>query len=101
MKKTVTSIAGILALSSFALPAVAGPNWLVIHDAQQAHQHQHTIVKKEAPSRNDLILPLDHGPRALSTPWLNKEYEEEMAAKADKKTSYLASHSLFAKSAHA
>ncbi len=64
MKKT--HIALILAASiPFSTPALAGPNWDVIHKAEAdkaAHKHEHALV-----------LPLDYGPRAITTPWLNQE----------------------------
>ena len=64
MKKTVTNISGLLALSFFALPAVACTN-LKTSEAQKAPYQQHITLKKQTASRNDLILPLNHGPRAL------------------------------------
>ena len=100
MKKTVASIAVVAAFSTLALPAFAGPDWQVIHEAQKAHHQQHENAQKEASTTmHNMILPLDHGPRALSTPWVNKE--EELAAKADKKTSMLASHLIDAHAARA
>lgn len=64
-------IAMIATLSALAsLPALAGPNWDVIHAAEAdryAQQHDATIV-----------LPLDHGPRAHTTQWLNEERESEI-----------------------
>jgi hypothetical protein len=92
MKKTSMTLAGILAVS-FALPAMAGPNWAVIREAEMhkaAHQHQ-TSNKND--SATEEVLPLDHGPRAMSTPWLNKEREQELLAQAHKKkTSLFAYH---------
>jgi hypothetical protein len=101
MKKTSVTLAGILAVS-FALPAMAGPNWTVIQEAVKNHQaakqkqasHKDSIAQQE-------VLPMDHGPRALSTPWLNQKREQYLLAQAHKKkTSFLAYHSLGSKSFH-
>ena len=72
-RATVT--AGILT-ASVALSAMAGPNWEEIHEAES-----HKIVLQLPASH---ALPLDHGPRALSTPWLNKEHKLEMLLEARK-----------------
>jgi hypothetical protein len=70
----------------FALPAVAGPNWQVIHDAE----HQASVRT----GTEQEVLPLDHGPRALSTPWVNKEERLSIAAREQKTdaTHKLATH---------
>ncbi len=81
MKKHLAAIATLIV----AMPAFAGPNWQIIHSAEQ-HASQ-------APE-NQIILPLDHGPRALSTPWVNKEMKVEMIAREQKAESVrVASHS--------
>ena len=67
MMKTLT---GILA-AAISMPALAGPNWDVIHEAEAHH-----LARHEA----EHVLPLDYGPRAITTPWLNKL----IFAKADK-----------------
>lgn len=75
MKK---SIAAVVCLSAaFSLPAAAGPNWDVIHKAeadQEAGKHP-----------TALVLPLDHGPRAITTPWLNHVKLAEMISQLDTK----------------
>ena len=57
----------------FAMPALAGPNWQVIHAAEQ-----------HASQNDQIILPLDHGPRALSTPWANRQERLEIIAREQK-----------------
>lgn len=57
--------------TALAATAVAGPNWDAIHDAE-AHGAHHT---------EEHVPPLDHGPRATSTPWLNKVHERCAAHK--------------------
>ena len=59
----------------FATPALAGPNWDNIRASEQ-HASQDPV--------SQIILPLDHGPRALSTPWVNKEWRLEMIARDQK-----------------
>lgn len=79
MKKSYLIAAAMLS-SLVALPAVAGPNWQVIHDAENyaaAHALKVTATSEE-------VLPLDHGPRALTTPWLNKEEKQSIAAREQK-----------------
>lgn len=79
MKKISITLAGMLSIS-LALPAVAGPNWSIIHDAE-AHKasHQQPAATKNVPTVEE-VVPLDHGPRALSTPYLNKEREMQILA---------------------
>lgn len=68
MNKSYFIAAGII--STFvALPAIAGPDWQIIHDAE----HQAASQEAQSGANQTVVLPLDHGPRALSTPWLNKE----------------------------
>jgi hypothetical protein len=90
MKKHVTVLAGVFAMS-LAVPALAGPNWPVIQEARKASQ-QH--MPADANSHSGEVLPLDHGPRARTTPWLNKQREQEILAQSHHKhTPVLASHS--------
>jgi hypothetical protein len=94
MKRISITLAGILA-ATLALPAVAGPNWTIIRAAHHNTAQQQPHGAQQAPAAED-VLPLDHGPRALSTPWLNKEHEQMLAAEAhNKKSSMFAVHSLF------
>jgi hypothetical protein len=69
MKKLTVTLIGILAATS-QMPALAGPNWDVIHEAEARHLAHHA---------EEHVLPLDHGPRAITTPWLNKVHEREEA----------------------
>lgn len=81
MKKNIVAIATLSLVS--AMPAFAGPNWGVIRAAEH-----------HASQDNQIILPLDHGPRALSTPWVNKEMRMETIAREQKAESIrVASHS--------
>ena len=75
MKKSYLIAAAVLS-SLVTLPAVAGPNWQVIHDAENyaaAHALKVTATSEE-------VLPLDHGPRALTSPWLNQQEKQSLAA---------------------
>ncbi len=58
-----------------AMPAFAGPNWDVIRASEQHASQEHD---------SQIILPLDHGPRALSTPWINKQEKFEMVSREQK-----------------
>lgn len=72
-KNTLTAIA-VLSFA-FSMPAVAGPNWDVIHRAEaigQSHQHEKALV-----------LPLDYGPRAITTPWVNHVRLGEMVSRTE------------------
>ena len=71
MRKPLLAMIATLA-AMVSVPALAGPNWDVIHAAEAdryAQQHDATI-----------ILPLDHGPRAHTTQWLNEERESEITS---------------------
>ena len=83
MKKTTMALAGILAVS-FALPAMAGPNWTIIHSEETYATKQHPQTGKNHNLQQD-ILPVGHGPRALSTSWLNKERELYLISQEQKK----------------
>jgi len=66
-----------------ALPAFAGPDWQAIEQARKAKQATHKARHGDAmPAKGTaamtcppdaLVLPLDHGPRAQSTPYLNEK----------------------------
>ncbi len=72
MKKVSVTLFGLLA-AAWDAPALAGPNWEVIHEAEARHA---------AHRAGEHVLPLDHGPRAISTPWLNKVNTAARAAPA-------------------
>ena len=82
MKRLLVTLATAFTLGA-ALPAFAGPDFQAIEQARKAHRatqiarHGDTQAPASA-DQNDrpshaLVLPLDHGPRAQTTPWLNKQ----------------------------
>ncbi|MEO6322315.1 MAG: hypothetical protein ABIR56_16600 [Polaromonas sp.] len=89
MKKRLISLIGFLILGA-TLPALAGPDWQVIEHARQAKHGPQTegrveTVKLAAAGPQKcppaaLVLPLDHGQRAQSTPYLNKLRKERFDA---------------------
>ena len=82
MKNLLIALIGAVTIVA-ALPAIAGPDFRAIEQARKAHQA--TRIARhgdaQAPASADrialashkLVLPLDHGPRAQSTPWLNQQ----------------------------
>lgn len=87
MEKSFTTLIGIAFLGA-SLSAIAGPDWQVIEQARKdAHAHpaiaEATTVKEQCGQKR-LVLPLDHGPRAQTTPALNRQrqaaFEAEMKA---------------------
>jgi hypothetical protein len=79
MNKLILTLMGGLAFSA-ALPALAGPDWELIehgralkqaaaHHADDTQSTTQTSIHR-SPSR--LVLPLDHGPRAQTTPQANQ-----------------------------
>jgi hypothetical protein len=97
MNKLFISLVSVLTLTA-ALPAVAGPDWHAIEQARKAHQatqaaHNDDLYEASAPTAagpvkcampNRLVLKLDHGPRAQTTPYLNQQrknrYEAQVQA---------------------
>lgn len=89
MNNLLISLIGALALGA-TLPALAGPDWQAIERARQIKQATQpegrletvklvaTGPQKCPPAA--LVLPLDHGPRAQSTPYLNKLRKERFDA---------------------
>lgn len=81
MNKLLITLAGVLTLGA-TLPAVAGPDFQVIEQGSKAAQAR-AATGKSCEFRR-LVLPLDHGPRATSTPYLNQlrkeRFEAEMKA---------------------
>ena len=80
MKRLLVTLATAFTLGA-ALPAFAGPDFQAIEQARKAHRatqiarHGDTQAPASA-DQNDRpshALPLDHGPRAQTTPWLNKQ----------------------------
>lgn len=82
-KKLITKLIGTIALSA-ALPALAGPDWQAIEQARKNASGQASKMEKAAPedkcAERRLVLPLDHGPRAQTTPYLNRQRKEAFEA---------------------
>ncbi|MDE2204933.1 MAG: hypothetical protein KGJ38_19730 [Burkholderiaceae bacterium] len=91
MKKLHMPLLGILTLT-VSLTAFAGPDFQAIERARKAQQtvktqqQDHATVSKTATGDTlkcppeKLVLPLDHGPRAISTPYLNHKRQERYDA---------------------
>ncbi len=71
MNKACMTMVGLLA-ASLAVPAHAGPDWGTVRAAE--HRTAQPAAGRTA--------PLDHGPRALSTPWQNQERAQARHAHA-------------------
>lgn len=78
MKKLLTILVGVLALSNTVL-TFAGPDWLVIERARKEKERGAQLAQKEQSKAAGqcavarATLPLDHGPRAVTTPYLNEQ----------------------------
>ena len=98
MKKLLITLACALAIGA-VLPAHAGPDWHLIEQARKAKsaklqleatQQEQKSDRPQASPDNDAprrtVLPLDHGPRAQTTPWVNqrrlRHAEQEAREKA-------------------
>lgn len=108
MKKLLITLIGALSLGA-ALPAVAGPDWQAIEAARKAKQATQiarhagdsdvqgptaaasspkdpyaalppTAAGPQKCSTDALVLPLDHGPRAQTTPYQNQLRRDRYAA---------------------
>lgn len=83
MKKLVTTLIGTIALGA-TLSAFAGPDWLTIEQARKNAQARAVNAEKAVPNdkcaERRLVLPLDHGPRAQTTPYLNRQRKEAFEA---------------------
>ena len=89
MNKLILTLIGGVALSA-ALPALAGPDWQLIEHgralkqaaAHHADDTQPTTQTSTYRSPSRLVLPLDHGPRAQTTPHANqqrvRQYEAQL-----------------------
>lgn len=81
MNKLLITLAGVLTLGAI-MPAIAGPDFQAIEQGRKAAQLR-AAAEKGCESRR-LVLPVDHGPRATSTPYLNQlrkqRFEAEMKA---------------------
>lgn len=77
--KTLSIAIAALTLLGAASPAFAGPDFVAIGQARKAKQMARAANADariaepgKAQCQQPLILPLDHGPRALTTPYLNE-----------------------------
>ncbi|WP_454905144.1 hypothetical protein [Variovorax gossypii] len=89
MKKSFLILISALTLG-VASPALAGPDFQAIEKARKAQQvaaserRADTLAGKGSPNcpPPPLVLPLDHGPRALTTPgenrWRKARYEAQL-----------------------
>ncbi len=86
MSKVVHAMIAI-AMSAIALPAVAGPDFAAIEQARKARHAAQLVaaadpaamrVARDCAAR--LVLPLDHGPRAVTTPYLNEKRKVRVEA---------------------
>jgi hypothetical protein len=96
MNKLLVTLISAITLGA-ALPAVAGPDWHAIEQARKAHQAAQAertgdLYEASAPTAagqqkcampDPLVLPLDHGPRAQTTPYLNHQRMERHAAQVE------------------
>lgn len=89
MKKLLIPLIGSFTLVA-ALPAVAGPDWYLIEKARKEKQAAAIARHGDAvstPGAGDTrcpdeppVLLLDHGPRAQTTPYVNRLREERYEA---------------------
>lgn len=81
MNRLLITLAGVLTLGA-TVPAIAGPDFQAIEQGRKAARLR-AETEKGCESRR-LVLPVDHGPRATSTPYLNQlrqqRFEAEMKA---------------------
>jgi len=61
------------------MPAIAGPDLHAIEQGRKAAQLR-AAMEKDCESRR-LVLPVDDGPRATSTPYLNQLRKQRFEAK--------------------
>ncbi len=77
MNRFLITFAGVLTLGA-TLPAIAGSDLPLIEHVRKAVQTR-TATEKRCESKR-LVLPLDHGPHATSTPYLNQLRKERFEA---------------------
>jgi hypothetical protein len=87
MKKLFLAITGALMLGA-ALPAIAGVDFQALEHARKVHRAPHARMNEANPqdagASKPLVLPLDHGPRAQSTPYLNRQHTARVEAPANR-----------------
>lgn len=83
MKQLIVTLIGTIALGA-TLSAFAGPDWQAIEQARKNAHAQASKMEKATPKdkcdEKRLVLPLDHGPRAQTTPYLNRQRKEAFEA---------------------
>lgn len=86
MNKLTYPVIGALILG-VALPALAGPDFQLIEQARKAGQQTEARRAQDTAAKaglrcppQPLILPLDHGPRAQTTPYLNQLRKQRFEA---------------------
>lgn len=77
MNKLLLTLAGVLTLGA-TMPVIAGPDFQAIEQGRKAAQLR--AAKEKGCESRRLVLPVDHGPRATSTPYLNQLREERFEA---------------------
>lgn len=85
--KTMFRAITLMAAFGVVVPAMAGPDFQAIEQARKAKQtarmaaaegRGEAVRSAECPGR--LVLPLDHGPRAVTTPYLNEKLKARFEA---------------------
>lgn len=83
MKKLIAIMIGTIALGA-SLSAFAGPDWQTIEQARKNARAQvdktEKTMSEDKCAENHLVLPIDHGPRAQTTPYLNRQRKEAFEA---------------------
>ena len=89
MNRPLVTLISALTLGA-ALPAFAGPDWQAIEQARKAKRAAQMARDGDAtPAKGNetkkcppdaLVLPVDHGPRAQSTPYLNAKRKARFEA---------------------
>ena len=84
MKKILITAAAFWALGA-SLPAAAGPDFNAIEQARKARQSAQQVDQGKTRGElvcppGELVLPLDHGPRAQTTPYANRLRKERYAS---------------------
>ena len=83
MTKLPLILVGAIYLGA-TLPALAGPDWQMIERARENQRAQvaefENLATEQKCSARKLVMPLDHGPRAQTTPYLNKQRQERFEA---------------------
>lgn len=70
-----------------SMSAFGGPDWDGIEKGRAAKRAE-AVQQAESGKEKKILVPLDHGPRADTTPWLNRKglerFQREMAEKESK-----------------